>query len=531
MNLTDRLSRHSAVTLPTVALIALAPLAVHAKTPKTEQTKPMNIVYIMTDDHTAQMMSCYDTRYASTPNLDRIARDGVRFTNGFVANSLSGPSRACLMTGKHSHKNGFTNNRTCVFDGSQPTFPKYLQKAGYQTALFGKWHLESLPTGFDRWEIIPGQGEYYNPDIIHQSGDTVREHGYLTDIITDKSLHWLDKERDASKPFFIAIHHKAIHRNWMADTAHLALYEDRAYPLPHDFYDDYAGRQAAAAAEMRISDHMDIIYDLKMNHPDSTTPRKHQYLKLRARMDSAQLAAWDAHYDPIIKKFYADSLKGKALTEWKFQRYIRDYLKVVKSLDDNVGRVLDYLDSHGLLDNTLVVYTSDQGFYMGEHGWFDKRFMYEESMRTPLIMLPPKSLKKRGDITEMVQNIDFAPTFMEIAGVEIPADIQGVSLLPLLKGEHPKHWRDALYYHYYEYPGTHAVKRHYGVRDSRYKLMHFYDNIDSWELYDLVNDPNETHNIYGTPGTEAVTAKMQAKLLQLQEQYDDPIRHTYPIKK
>lgn len=516
-------------TLPSAALVALAPLAAQAKAPKTEPNKPMNIVYIMTDDHTAQMMSCYDTRYASTPNLDRIARDGVRFTNGFVANSLSGPSRACLMTGKHSHKNGFTDNTRCRFDGSQPTFPKYLQEAGYQTAIFGKWHLETTPTGFDRWEILPGQGDYYNPDFIRQTGDTVRERGYLTNIITDKSLHWLDKERDPNKPFFIAIHHKALHRNWMADTCDLPLFEDKKYPLPDNFYDDYAGREAASTAEMRIADHLDIIYDLKMNRPDKQSRLKWYYESFLNRMDSAQRAAWDAHYAPIIERFYADSLQGKELAEWKFQRYITDYLKVVKSLDDNVGRVLDYLESHGLLDNTLVVYTSDQGFYMGEHGWFDKRFMYEESMRTPLLMLPPKSLKKRGDIPQMVQNIDFAPTFMEIAGVEIPADIQGVSLLPLLKGKVKGELRDGLYYHFYEYPGEHAVKRHYGVRDTRYKLIHFYNDLDRWELYDLANDPSEMHNLYGAPGMEEVTAMMRAKLRRLQEQYDDPIRLTYPL--
>ena len=406
--------------------------------------QPLNIVYIMTDDHTAQMMSCYDTRHINTPNLDRIAADGVRFTNSFVANSLSGPSRACMLTGKHSHKNGFTDNTTCVFDGDQPTFPKYLQRAGYQTALFGKWHLESLPQGFDRWEIVPGQGDYYNPDFIVESGDTVQVHGYLTDLITDKSLDWLENERDKSKPFCLLIHHKAIHRNWLADTAHLALYEDKTFELPENFYDDYQGREAARAQEMSVIKDMDLIYDLKMDRPDKDSALKARYHSYIDRMDSAQRATYDAFYAPIIEDFYARDLKGRELAEWKYQRYMRDYAKVVKSLDDNVGRVLDYLDEHGLLDNTLVVYTSDQGFYMGEHGWFDKRFMYEESFHTPLIMRLPKGMDRRGDIDQMVQNIDYGPTFLEIAGVTEPNDMQGVSLLPLLKGENPDNWRDAL---------------------------------------------------------------------------------------
>lgn len=511
------------------ALAAGAAAVSSCKKAAANAQKPLNIVYIMTDDHTAQMMSCYDTRFAHTPNLDRIAADGVRFTESYVANSLSGPSRACMLTGKHSHANGFTDNTTCVFDGNQPTFPKYLQKAGYQTAIFGKWHLESLPQGFDRWEIVPGQGDYYNPDFIVESGDTVQVHGYLTDLITNKSLNWLENERDKDKPFCLLIHHKAIHRNWLADTAHLRLFEDRTFELPDNFFDDYQGREAAAAQEMSIFKDMDLIYDLKMDRPDKDSPLKARYHSYIDRMDSEQRAKWDAFYEPIIKDFYAQNLSGKELAKWKYQRYMRDYLKVVKSLDDNVGRVLDYLEEKGLLDNTLVVYTSDQGFYMGEHGWFDKRFMYQESFHTPLIMRLPKGMDRRGDITEMVQNIDYAPTFLEIAGVEIPADIQGVSLLPLLKGDKPENWRDALYYHYHEYPAEHAVKRHYGVSDGHHKLIHFYNDIDKWELYDLDKDPSEMNNIYGRPGTESITADMRKKLKDLQEQYDDPIRFSYPL--
>ena len=483
--------------------------------------KPLNIVYIMTDDHTAQMMSCYDKRYMETPNLDRIANDGVRFTNSFVANSLSGPSRACMITGKHSCENKFYDNSTCVFDASQQTFPKLLQKAGYQTALIGKWHLESLPTGFTYWEIVPGQGDYYNPDFITQTNDTIQKHGYITNLITDDAIDWMENKRVKEKPFCLLIHHKAIHRNWMADTCNLALYEDKEFALPDNFFDDYNGREAAAAQEMSIVKDMDMIYDLKMLRPDKESRLKTLYESFIGRMDEGQRAAWDAFYGPVIDDFYQKNPQGKDLANWKFQRYMRDYMKTVKSLDDNVGRVLDYLEENGLLDNTLVVYTSDQGFYMGEHGWFDKRFMYEESMRTPLIMRLPKEFDRKGDITEMVQNIDYAPTFLELAGVKVPDDIQGVSLLPLLKGEKPAGWRRSLYYHFYEYPAEHMVKRHYGVRTDRYKLIHFYNDIDAWELYDLEKDPAEMHNVINDPAYSEVLADMQAELKKLQIQYND----------
>ncbi|MBO4955826.1 MAG: sulfatase [Muribaculaceae bacterium] len=514
------------------ALTAMATATAAATTagPEHKPAQRPNIVYIMTDDHTAQMMSAYDRRHISTPNLDRIAADGVRFTNSFVANSLSGPSRACMLTGKHSHTNGFLSNEFSTFDASQPTFPKYLQQAGYQTALIGKWHLHVLPTGFDHWEIVPGQGDYYQPDFINMQGDTVTHHGYLTNIISDKAIDWLETQRDPSRPFCLLIHHKAIHRNWMADTCDLDLYEDRVFDLPENFFDNYAGRRAAAEQEMSIaSPHdMDVVYDLKMWRPDSHSRLTPNYLYMTGRMDSAQRARWDEFYQPIIDRFYADSLSGDSLAVWKYQRYMRDYAKTVASLDRNVGRVLDYLRDHGLDDNTLVVYTSDQGFYMGEHGWFDKRFIYEESLRTPLVMRLPKGFAAHGDIDSMVQNIDYAPTFLDLAGVEIPADMQGVSLLPLLRGEQPAEWRPYVYYHFHEYPAEHQVKRHYGIRTHRYKIVHFYNDIDTLELYDLEADPTEMHNIYGEPGTANITRRMLHLLRQAQEQYDDPIRFQYP---
>ncbi len=483
----------------------------------------LNIVYIMTDDHTAQMMSCYDSRYVETPNLDRIANDGVRFTNSFVANSISGPSRACMLTGKHSCENKFYDNTTCVFNGEQQTYPKLLQNAGYQTAVVGKWHLESLPTGFDYWEVVPGQGDYYNPDFITQNGTVVQKEGYITNIVTDMAIDWMENDRDKDKPFCLLIHHKAIHRNWMADTCNLALYEDKTFPLPDNFFDNYDGRIAAASQEMSIAKDMDLIYDLKMLQPDKNSHLTPTYKKMIGRMNEEQRAAWDAFYNPIIEDFYSTKPSGKELANWKYQRYMRDYMKTLKSLDDNVGRVLDYLEEKGMLENTLVVYTSDQGFYMGEHGWFDKRFMYEESMRTPLIMRLPKKFDRKGDITELVQNIDYAPTFLELAGVEVPSDIHGQSMVPLLKGEKPKDWRKGLYYHFYEYPAEHMVKRHFGIRTHDYKLIHFYDDVDVWELYDLHNDPTEMNNVYGAPEHEQLTDSLKRELLKLQRQYNDSV--------
>ena len=483
-----------------------------------------NIVYIMTDDHTAQMMSCYDNRFVETPNLDRIAADGVRFVNSYVANSLSGPSRACMLTGKHSHKNGFTNNEHGIFDGSQQTMPKLMQQAGYQTAIIGKWHLVSQPTGFDYWNILPAQGDYYNPSFINMDGSQTRETGYVTNIVTDKAIDWLEHKRDRSRPFILFIHHKACHRDWLPEMKYLRAYEDKTFPLPANFDDDYAGRPAAAAQEMEIKNngHMDIVYDTKMYHPGARTRLTDTYLAMTGRMNSRDRAEYDYFYDSLAIDFNQRHLTGRALAEFKYQRYMRDYAKVLRSLDDNVGRTLDYLRQAGLLDSTLVVYTSDQGFYMGEHGWFDKRFMYEESLNTPLVMRLPEGLRARGDIREMVQNIDYAPTFLELAGAPVPSDIQGESLLPLLRGEHPKSWRKSVYYHYYEYPAEHSVKRHYGVRSSDgWKLIHFYNDINEWELYNLNADPQEMHNIYGQPGTEKQTRRLMKELIRLQKQYDD----------
>ena len=488
---------------------------------KSGERKQYNIVYIMTDDHTAQMMSCYDRRYMETPNLDRIAADGVRFTNSFVANSLSGPSRACMITGKHSCANKFYDNSTCVFDSSQQTFPKLLQRAGYQTALVGKWHLESMPSGFDYWEILPGQGDYYNPDF-NENGKQIVEQGYTTDVITDKAIEYLE-HRDKSKPFCMMYHQKAPHRNWMPAPRHLGMFNNTVFPEPATLFDTYEGRGSAAIEQdMSIEHTLTNDWDLKLLTREEmlkdTTNRLYQVYK---RMPADVQDKWDSVYAQRISEYRSGNLRGKELISWKYQQYMRDYLATIVAVDENIGRLLGYLEKNGELDNTIIIYTSDQGFFLGEHGWFDKRFMYEESFRTPLLMRLPGG--KKGDIPQLVQNIDYAPTFLELAGAPIPADIQGESLLPLLKGERPENWRNSLYYHYYEYPAEHSVKRHYGVRDDRYKLIHFYNDIDVWELYDLQEDPHEMNNLYGKPSYEAVMKRMRDELYKLQKQYDDPV--------
>lgn len=486
-----------------------------------------NIIFIMSDDHSYQTISSYDNRYIQTPNIDRIGKGGVVFTNSFVGNSICGPSRATMLTGKLSHKNGMKDNRL-AFNGSQQTFPKLLQKAGYQTAIVGKWHLRSIPTGFDFWKIVPGQGEYYNPDFINMQGDTLREEGYATDLITDHALEYLSK-RDKNKPFCLLLHHKAPHRTWEPDTALFKEFAGKTFEIPKTFFDDYEGRKAAQAQHMNIrNEDMDLAYDLKLQKEKGVFCRFPYYEGHTTRMNKEQKAAWNRHYDTITNNFLAANLKGKALEKWKFQRYMQDYLSCIRSIDTNIGRVLDYLKENGLDKNTIIVYTADQGFYMGEHGWFDKRFMYEESFRTPLLISIPQAYKgKHGKVSKLVQNIDYAPTFLDFAGAEIPEDMQGMSMKPLLLGEDENNWRDALYYHYYEFPNEHMVKRHYGIRTDRYKLIHFYNDIDSWELYDLQEDKDELHNLYGKKGYEDLTAELKKQLETLQVQYEDTDKSDY----
>lgn len=494
-----------------------------AKVPEKKRTP--NILFIMTDDHSVQTFSAYDNRFIETPNLDRIADEGVVFRNSFVSNSICGPSRAVMLTGKHSHKNGMVNN-SVTFNASQLTFPKLLRKNGYQTSVIGKWHLKSLPTGFDNYEVLIDQGDYYNSKFIN-NGDTIRSEGYVTNVITDKSLDWL-QGRSKDKPFCLLVHHKATHRIWQPDTALFHLFKDETFEVPETFFDDYQGRQAAAEQRLSIIKDMDLVYDLKLLDKEGYVQTKYRnyYASIVANMTPAQREAWDKEYDPIIADFKNAKLKGKDLALYKYQRYMQDYLRCVVSVDNNVGRLLDYLNETGELDNTLIVYTSDQGFYMGEHGWFDKRFMYEPSLRTPLVMRYPKLIKPKMQSHQLVQNIDYAPTFLDVAEVEMPEEMQGESLVKILNQDTVK-WRDAIYYHYYEFPNEHMVKRHYGIRTNRFKLIHFYDDIDQWELYDLVDDPDELNNLYNQNTMKPLIVKLKKQLNDLQIHYDDVDKNTY----
>ncbi|MBN1348219.1 sulfatase [candidate division KSB1 bacterium] len=479
-----------------------------------------NIVFIMTDDHAAHALSCYGSRINRTPNLDRIADEGMRFDNCFCTNAICAPSRAVILTGKYSHLNGVIDNRK-RFDSSQQAFPKLLQSAGYQTAMIGKWHLKTDPTGFDYWNILPGQGQYYNPDLI-EMGERKRHTGYVTDIITDIALDWL-KQRNTAKPFCLMYQHKAPHRNWMPGPEHLTLYDDVDIPEPDNLFDDYATRSRAAfEQEMTIDRHLYPVWDLKLAGVAEDEPNLMKAWQAAFdRMTDEQKKAWNAAYDPKNKKFRDAKLEGKDLVRWKYQRYIKDYLRCVASVDDNVGRLLDYLDVAGLAENTIVVYTSDQGFFLGDHGWFDKRFMYEESLRMPLLLRYPARIKPASANDALISNIDFAPTFLSLCGQQIPADMQGESLQPLLAGNIPGDWRDSIYFHYYEYPAWHMVKKHYGIRTKRYKLMHFYDDIDAWELYDLKTDPGEMKNVYADPEYADIVQMLMTDLKQLQQKYGD----------
>jgi arylsulfatase A-like enzyme len=485
-----------------------------------------NILFVMCDDHAFQAMSCYDGRLNRTPQIDRLAKEGVRFLSSFCTNSICAPSRAVLLTGKYSHQNGVIDNAV-VFDGGQTTFPKLLQKAGYQTALFGKWHLKSDPTGFDHWSILPGQGEYYHPEMI-VVGEKTKRTGYVTDIITDDALGWLGR-RDKSKPFCVLLHHKAPHRNWQPAPRHLRLYADETFPLPETFDDDYATRSdAARKQEMRVADHMTLASDLKLAPdptPEDDTPQeasdRKSYEAMLKRMNPDERKAFEDAYRAENEAFRRSRPEGRDLAVWKYRRYMKDYLRCVAAVDESVGRVLDYLDREGLTDDTVVVYTSDQGFYLGEHGWFDKRFMYEESLRMPLLVRYPREIKPAVNARDMVLNLDFGPTFLDYAGADIPDEMQGQSIRGVLGGRTPKSWRTSVYYHYFEYPAVHMVKRHYGVRTSRYKLIHFYHDIDAWELYDLEKDPRELRNLYGDPSHAGVVASLKAELERLRRQYGD----------
>jgi arylsulfatase A-like enzyme len=500
-------------------LIALAGIttACHSGINKKIKTSLPNIIFIMSDDHAYQAISAYGgplSELAPTPNIDKIAKMGMRFDRCLVTNSISGPSRACILTGKYSHKNGFYANETTPFDSSQQTFPKLLRQAGYQTAIIGKWHLDSQPTGFDHWEILRGQGQYYNPDFITSAGEK-RDTGYVTDIITQKCIGWLKSIQDSGKPFMLMMHHKAPHRNWEPGPKDLSRYTETLFPEPTTLFDDYAGRgRAEHEQDMTIDKTMRLDEDLKM----WSIPQKEVSLN---RFTPQQRHLWDSIYDPVIKKYNQAGLSGNELVKWKYQRYMQDYLACIAAVDRSVGELLAYLEETGLIKNTVIIYTSDQGFYLGEHGWFDKRFMFEESYRTPLLIAWPGTIKAGSVNKDMVSNLDFAETFLEIAGIEIPSDMQGKSMLPLLRDEPSEPWRKVHYYHYYEYPGWHSVKRHYGISTSRYKLIHFYYDINEWELFDRYNDPNEMTNVYDDPEYSMIRKTLHHQLDSIRAVFGD----------
>jgi arylsulfatase A-like enzyme len=478
------------------------------------QDRP-NILVIFSDDHTQQTISAYGSSLMQTPNIDRIAKEGAILKNTFVTNSICAPSRAVLLTGKYSHLNGLKDNSPKrKFDGTQQQVQKLLSANNYQTAWIGKWHLVTLPQGFDYWTILPDQGHYFQPDFINMKNDTVRHQGYVTNVISDLSLGWLDK-RDTTKPFFMVIGEKATHRNWMPAVEDLGAFENVEFPMPANFYDDYKNRRAALEQDMTVDKTMTIGDDLKIGVNYSKPG-------MFGRLNTAEKAAYKKYFDQAEIEYNKVKNDSAALIKWKYQRYVKDYLSTARALDRNIGRILNYLDSTGLAKNTIVVYTSDQGFYMGEHGWFDKRFMYEESLRTPFVIKYPGKIKPNTRVEDMVVNIDFTPTLLDMAGVKIPTDIQGKSFASrLLTNKSDKNWRKSMYYHYYEYPQPHKVPAHLGVRTSRYKLIRFYGPFDAWELYDLEKDNTEMNNLFGKPGYEKITTELKAELLKLVKEYKD----------
>lgn len=547
------------------SLLSFAALSCIAATAQAQQkaaaaTQRPNIVYIMCDDHAFQCISAYGSpisKLAPTPNIDRIAERGMRFDRAFVENSLSTPSRACLMTGLYSNQNGQRQLGEGI-DTTRTFFTEQLQQAGYQTAVVGKWHMGCDPKGFDYYHIYNDQGQYYNPQYrgTDTDGKYIVEEGYSTDLTTDHAFSFIE-HRDTNKPFCLLLHHKAPHRNWLANTKYFGLYDNVNFPMPETFYDDYETRGSAVRTQkMSVTKDMRWEQDFKVPEMLDTANADSwdSYLSLMNevnRMNPEQRIAWGKYYFPRNRRLLEARLTGKELDEWKYQNYIRDYMSVIKSVDESVGRVLDYLDSHGLTDNTIIVYTSDQGFYMGEHGWFDKRFMYEESLRTPLLIAYPGHIQPGTVCNKLVQNIDYAPTFLDLAGVSKPKELPGRSLTPLFKaGDKVKGWRNSIYYHYYDYPTYHMVRKHDGVRTDRYKLIHFYgaggldavkenkyqrqpgtrehgcmtyltslgyfepkdSAVNYNELYDLQADPHELNNLYGKPGYEKITKQLQKQL-------------------
>ena len=488
------------------------------------QNRP-NILFIFSDDHAYQAVSAYDGGLNQTPHIDRLAAEGMLFQRCYVTNSICGPQRASIQTGKYSHKNGFLRNGN-KFDGTQHTFPKLMQKAGYQTAVIGKWHLgeHMAPQGYDYSEVLIGQGPYYNPPMLRNADgegknpERIEHVGYTSDIISDLTLKWLKEGRVPDKPFMLMTQHKAPHRNWQPGPKYLTKYDDRHMPEPPTLFEDYSQRLKAHRDQAMQIDRDLNANDLKLVPPTNLTPD--------------QLKTWINAYRNKNNDFLDARLDGEQETRWKYQRYIKDYLRSIASVDDAVGELLDYLDESGLAKNTIVIYTSDQGFYLGEHGWFDKRWIYEESLKTPFLVRWPGSVEAGSVNKDIVSPIDFAATFLEIAGANIPRDLDGASLVPVLKGSTPQDWRKTHYYHYYEYPGWHLVRRHYGVVDGRYKLIHFYeDDVDEWELIDLVADPLEQVNFYDHPDYGDIRRDLGKELDRLRGKFDVPKRIPQPLSK
>jgi len=489
--------------------------------------QPPNIIFIMSDDHDNDAISAYSGQFIHTPHIDRIAKEGMRFNKAFVGNSICAPARATLLTGQHSHKNGVKDNRT-RFDSTKVTLPKLLQQAGYQTSLIGKWHLHSYPTGFDYWKILPGMGQYFDTRIITMQGDTITEKGYSADVLTDNAINWLNT-RDRNKPFALFFHHKAPHRNFVPALKYLEQFHTKTFPEPATLYADTAGRGRAwhiqtmsILADMRLCGDLKIdpqylmdIPELKPGTSDIAT-----YHAIMGRMPAAERKRFEEIYAVRGKMIRDKKLSGKELLTYKYQWYMQDYLACIASIDESVGRLLNYLDENNLGNNTALIYTSDQGFYLGENGWFDKRFAYDVSMQTPLIIRWPGHIKPNSVSSTMVQNIDFAPTLLDLAGTGVPASMQGISLVPLLKGKEKKLPREHLYYHYYEFVRDHTVIPHLAVRGERYKLIYFY-TVNEWELYDLDLDPAEQHNLARSAPHQKIMDELKRVLVRLREQYDD----------
>lgn len=493
-----------------------------------------NIIFIFTDDHATEAISAYGGRYdqvAPTPNIDRIANEGMLFKNSFCGNSICGPSRASILTGKHSHINGFLDNNFSRFDGSQPTFPKMLQQAGYETAIIGKWHLISDPTGFDFWEILPGQGSYYNPDFIQMDGSKKRYEGYVTDIVGEKSIDWIKNRKDKSKPFILMSQQKAPHRAWVPAVRHMDVFDGMDLPEPETLFDTYENRiESVSKQAMEIEDHFYWSNDMLLPGKP-TDPRFMGGLQSSEinRMTPEQKKAFDAAYgeenQALIDKL--PKMSDKELTKWKYQRYIKNYLRCIRAVDENIGNMLEYLDESGLAENTIIIYSSDQGFYLGEHGWYDKRWMFEESLEMPFVIRWPGTIKAGIRSEALIQNIDYAPTFLDFAGAKAPADMQGSSLVPVLKneGKATADWREAIYYQY-SGEATHSVAEHDGVRSTRYKLMHF-PRTKEWMFFDLEKDPQEMKNAIAEKEYAPVVAEMKELYAKMRDKYE-VTPSTYP---